>query len=163
MILYFWILWSPFRENGNVVIVPFPFHICMPLANLWLIRLQGQFPIRRTSSHDLYPLIRPPKRPLALGRGRMFMPGFVRSPPTLAVYNVAHSLPRGGVGRGFPFTEYKTRRHFTISLVYKHKQNLFAYPWSHLFKSLDALLFLQDIKLNFWLREPQSTRFFATA
>ena len=54
---------SLFREN-NVVVFPIPFHIFMPLANLWLIRLRGQFPILRTSFPDLYPLIRPPKRPL---------------------------------------------------------------------------------------------------
>ena len=30
-------------------------------------------------------------------------------PPTLAVYDVAHSLPLGGAGRGFPFTEDETR------------------------------------------------------
>ena len=86
----------------------------MPLANLWLIRLRGQFPILRTKScSDFYPLIRPPKRPLALGRGSILIPGFVRSPPTLAVYYVFHSLPRGGVGRVFLFTEDETRRHFS--------------------------------------------------
>ena len=41
------------------------------------------------------------------------MPGFIRSPRTLAIYDVAHSLPRGGVGRGFPFTEDETRRYFS--------------------------------------------------
>ena len=41
---------------------------------------------------------------LALGRGEI-IPGFIRSRLTLAVYDVAHSLPLGGVGRGFPFTE----------------------------------------------------------
>ena len=46
--------------------------------------------------HD--PLIRPPKRPLALGREIILIPGFFRLPPTLAVYDVAHSLPRGDVG-----------------------------------------------------------------
>ena len=30
-----------FRENNNVVVFPFPFHIFMPLANLWFFRLQG--------------------------------------------------------------------------------------------------------------------------
>ena len=30
---------SPLRENNNVVEFPFPFHISMPLANLWLIHL----------------------------------------------------------------------------------------------------------------------------
>ena len=46
---------SPFRENKNMVVFPFPFHIFMPLANLWFIRL----PILRTRScPDLYPFIR---------------------------------------------------------------------------------------------------------
>jgi hypothetical protein len=31
----------PFREKNNVVILQFPIHIFMPLANLWFIRLQG--------------------------------------------------------------------------------------------------------------------------
>jgi hypothetical protein len=83
---------SPFRKNNNVVVFPIPFHIFMPLANLWLIRLQRQFPILRTRCPDIYPLIHPPKRPLALGRGRILILGFVQSPPTLFVYDVAHSL-----------------------------------------------------------------------
>jgi hypothetical protein len=104
---------SLFRGN-NVVVFPNLFHIFMPLANLWLISLRGQFPILRTRScPDLYPLIRPLKRPLAFGKGRILIPGFVRSPPSLAVYDVAHSLSRGGVGRGFPFTEDEIQRHFS--------------------------------------------------
>ena len=68
------------------IVFPFPFHIFMPLANLWFIRLQGQFPILRTRSClDLQPLIHLPGRPLGLGRGRILIPGFIRSPPTLAV------------------------------------------------------------------------------
>jgi len=71
----------------------------MPLANLWFIRLQGQFPILRTSSYsDLYPLIRPLGRLLALDKGRILIPGFIRSLPMLAVYDVVHSLPLGGAG-----------------------------------------------------------------
>ena len=47
-----------FRKNYNLVVFPMHFHIFMPLANWWLIRLQGQFPILRTRScPDLYPLI----------------------------------------------------------------------------------------------------------
>ena len=49
---------------------------------------------------------------MALGRGRIPIPGFIRSPPTLAVYDLAHSLLREGVGRGFYFTEDETRKHF---------------------------------------------------
>jgi hypothetical protein len=33
------------------------------------------------------------------------MPGFIQSPATLAVDEVAHSLPLGGAGRGFYLTE----------------------------------------------------------
>ena len=85
--LLFWCkVSSPLKENFNVVIIfPFPFHIFMPFANLWIIRLQEYFPILRTRScTDLYPLIRPLGRPLALGKGRI-IPRFNRSPPTLAV------------------------------------------------------------------------------
>ena len=60
---------SPFKENNNVVF-PFPFHIFMLLAKLWLCRLQGQFPILRTRSC-------PPRRLLTLGRGRILIPGNV--------------------------------------------------------------------------------------
>ena len=105
---------SPFRENNNVVVFPILFHIFMPLANLWLIRLQGQFPILRIISYpDLYPLNRPPKRSLALGRGRILIPGFICPPPKFAANDVAHCLPLGGVGRGFPFTEEEARSHFS--------------------------------------------------
>ena len=81
-------------QNNNVTVFQCPFHIFMSFANLWLIRLQGQFPILGTRSFpDLYPLIRPP---LAFGRERILIPGFIRSPPTLAVYDIVHSLPLGG-------------------------------------------------------------------
>jgi hypothetical protein len=56
----------------------------------------------------LYPLIRHPRRPFALGRGKILILGFIRTPTTLAVYGVAHSLPLKGVDRDFPFTEDKT-------------------------------------------------------
>ena len=98
----------------NVVVFPFPFHIFVPLAKLRLIRLQGQFPILRTKScPDLYPIIRPLRRPLALVRGRILIPRFIRF-PKLVVWDVAHSLslPLGRVGRGFVFTEDETRRNF---------------------------------------------------
>ena len=89
---------SPFRENNNVVVFPFFFHIIIPLANLWFICL----PILGTSFPDIYPLTLAPGRPLALGRGRILNPRFIRSHPTLAVYDGAHFFPQGGVGRGFP-------------------------------------------------------------
>ena len=62
---------SPFKENNNVVVFPFPFHIFMPLANLWF---------------------RPPEKPLAFGRGKILIQRFIRSPPISAVFEVAHSL-----------------------------------------------------------------------
>ena len=52
---------------------------------------------------------------MALGRERILIPRFFRFPPTLAVYDVAHSLPQGGVGGGFPFTEDETERHSSTS------------------------------------------------
>jgi hypothetical protein len=70
-----------------------------------------------TSFSHLYPLIRPLGRLLALGIRGILIPGFVRSLPTLAVHNVADSLPLGGVGRGFPFTEDETQRYFSYLLV----------------------------------------------
>ena len=109
---------SLFRENNNVVVFPIPFQIFMPLANWWLIRLQGQFPVLNTRScPDLYPLIRPPGRPLALGRGRILIPGFIRFPPMLFICYVAHSLPLGSVGRDFTFTEDETEGISHTSLV----------------------------------------------
>ena len=77
---------SHFRENNNVVVFLFPSHIFMPLANLWFICFQGQFPILRTGScPDVYPLIRPPGRPCW---GRFLIPGFIRSPPMLILLNI---------------------------------------------------------------------------
>jgi hypothetical protein len=61
---------STFRENNNVLLLPFPFHIFMPLANLWFIHVQIYFlVIRIRSGPDLYPFIRPLKRLLALVNG----------------------------------------------------------------------------------------------
>ena len=78
---------SSFRENSNVIVFPFPFHI----------PLQGRLPIVKTRScPDLYPFIRPPRRPLVLGRGRILIPWFIRFPPRLSVFDFAHSLPLGG-------------------------------------------------------------------
>ena len=108
---------SSFRENNNMIVFLFPFHIFMPFANLCLIRLQGQFPILRIRSYlDFYPLIRLPRRPLALGRERILISGFIRFPPMLAVYDGVHKLQLGGVGRGFSFTEDETRRHTSLLL-----------------------------------------------
>ena len=82
------------QENNNVVVFPLPFHMFIPLVNLCLIRLQGQFSILGTRScPDLYLLICSPRRPLALARGRILILGFIWFPSTLAIYDIAHSLP----------------------------------------------------------------------
>ena len=71
---------SPFRENDNVIVFLFPFQIFMPLANFWFIVLPGWFPILRTIiCHDLYLLIRPSSRLIALGRRRVLISGFIQS------------------------------------------------------------------------------------
>ena len=91
-----------------------PFHMFMPLSNLWYIRLQGYFPILRARNFPgLYPLVLPPIRLLTFGRGRILIPALIRSLPTVAVYDVARSLPLGGASREFTFTEDGTRRHFS--------------------------------------------------
>ena len=91
---------SPFRENNTA---SFP-HL-MPLANLWIILRTRSFP-------DLYPLVRSSRRPFVFGRGRILVLEFMRSPATLAIYGIAHSIPLGGVDRDFPFTEDETQRNF---------------------------------------------------
>ena len=50
---------------------------------------------------------------MEIGRGRIPILGFIRSPPMLVVYNVAYSLPLEGVDRDFAFTEDETQRHFS--------------------------------------------------
>ena len=88
---------GPFRENINVIVLPVSFHIFMLLVNFWFIRLTAR------SCPDLYPFICPPGRLLALGREGILVLGFIRSTPMLAIYDVAHSSPLGGVGRDFFF------------------------------------------------------------
>ena len=92
---------SPFMENNNVVISPYLFHIFMPLANLWFIYLKDRM--------LPWPLpVRPPsEKPLALARGRIFISGCIRSPPTLTVKDIVNSLSLGGVGKE------ETWRHFS--------------------------------------------------
>ena len=74
---------SPSRENNNVVF-PFLFHIFKPLATC------GSSAFRIVSHPNdkkfLWPLpAHPPsRRPLALDRGRILIPIFIRPPPTLA-------------------------------------------------------------------------------
>ena len=62
---------------------------------------------------DLYLLIHPPRRLLALKRERIIIPGYIGFPPSLAVYDFAYSLPLWRASRNFPFTEEETRRHFS--------------------------------------------------
>ena len=85
-------------------------HFLSTSSCLWAICCSSAF---KGSCPNLYPFIRPPINPLALGRGRILIPGFIRSPPKLAVYDVPHSLLLGGVDMDFPFTEDETRRHFS--------------------------------------------------
>ena len=104
----------PIWENSNVVVCSFPSLFFMPLSNLWFIRLQGQLSIlRKRSCPGFHQLICPPRRPLPVDRGRILIPRFIQSPSTLTAYDVAHSLPLGGVDWDFPFTENETRRHFS--------------------------------------------------
>ena len=70
-----------FGENNILEVLKFPFNNIKPLANLWFIRFQGQFPILRTRRcPDLYPVIHPPRRTMAFCKGRMLIRGFIRSP-----------------------------------------------------------------------------------
>ena len=73
----------------------------------------GSSAFKDSLSSYLYSLIRPPRRPFTLGRGRILTPAFIRSPPTLDVCNIAHSLPLEGIDKDFSFTEDDTRRHFS--------------------------------------------------
>ena len=56
------------------------------------------------SCPDLYLLIRPTRRPLAITKWIIFIPGFIRSPPTLAINDIVHSLLLEGVGKDFPYS-----------------------------------------------------------
>ena len=123
---------SPFRENNNMVVFPFPFLIFMSLANLWLICLQKEFPILRARSFaDLYPIIFPPRRPMVLGRGWTFIPGLIRSPPTLVIFGVAHSS----------LLKWVMQNAFKLFLVYR----LVTY---FIFKHLLYLYFLMTLAWN---------------
>ena len=55
-----------------------------------------------------------PRRPLALGKDRIIVPGFVRSARMLTFCDFAHSLPLGSVDRFFFSTQDKTQRHFSF-------------------------------------------------
>ena len=105
-----------FRESNNMVVSPFPLAIGQLVVK----------PPSMTISHTNYKkftwpllLIRPLRRPLALDRERerererIVITWFIRCPPTLSVYDVAHSLPLETLDREFPFTEDATRKRFS--------------------------------------------------
>ena len=103
----------PFLENSVTDFLP-PRKWCnMCLDKLErFIRPSRIVPILRTrSGPDLYQVILPPRKQLALGRERILIPEFIRVLPTLAVYDVVHSLPLGGVDRDF---STKDERHFSF-------------------------------------------------
>ena len=100
-------------EEKSVIIFQFLFHISMPLTNLWFIHLEGQFLVLRTRHYRVFEqLIRPPERPLALGREIILNPWFIRSllhqPSTRFPL-----LPLSGIGRHFPFSEHETKKYFS--------------------------------------------------
>ena len=79
-------------------------------------------PPRKGNCTDLYPLIRPPRSQLALGRMRILNLSLIRSPPTLAVCYVAQHLPLGGADVVSPFTKDETRRHFSyLSFAFRQQ------------------------------------------
>ena len=97
-------------SHGVSLLVSIP----VPFPHLHAVgQLVVHLPSRIVSHPDLYPLLRPPGRSLALVRRRICIPGFIRSPSKLAVYDVSHSFPLGGLGKDFAFTEDETRRHFS--------------------------------------------------
>ena len=151
---------SPFRKNNNVTVFLFLLHIFMPLANLWFFRLQWKFPNLSTLCFpDFYPLIHPP-RSLALGRGRILIPGFIRS-PMLAVYSVSHSLslPLTGVDRDFPFTEDDTQRNFSLlsgdwKFIFQADSLLATSGCRHSkYRQLQTLYFGKFVKINCYRRK----------
>ena len=103
------------RENNNVAIpIAFPHLHDQPVVH----------PPSRRVSHpkdkkfsDLKPLIYPLRRSLTLVRERILITEFIRSPPTLAVYGVTHSLPPGGVIDIFPPLKMRRESIFHTSLA----------------------------------------------
>ena len=66
--------------------------------------------------------------------GRILIPGFIWSLPTLAVYSVVHSLVLGDVDWGFPFTEDDIQRDFSYlsgAVRESPKNKFFFYFLSH--------------------------------
>ena len=138
---------SYFRENNNVAVFQFPFHILMTLACLWFILLQ--FPILRTiSCNYLYTLIRPPSKSLVLVEGIHAVPSYVSR------FRHCQSLPLEGVDRVFT-SEDSARRHFLY--LSGNFRELFLLPFSywlhhpHLIYWLTtwSILFLVIFLINF--------------
>ena len=92
--------------------------------------------LRTRSYPSLYTLIRLPRRPLALGRGRNLFQGFIPFPPTLPLYEVAHSVPLGSVGNGYPFIE-------DVHLRYIYKVE------NHYLQKIISIYIMQVIKINY--------------
>ena len=76
----------------------------------------------------------------------MFILGFIQFTPTLAIYDIVHSLPLGGEDMDFPFSDDKIRKHSHTSLVLrehistsanstpttaKNDQNRSQFYWGH--------------------------------
>ena len=78
----------------------------------YVIYLMSNFTIKHTASlWQSHTSTSTSITPQLLGRETILIPGFVRSTPMLAIYDVAHSLPLRGVYRDFPITEDETKRH----------------------------------------------------
>ena len=105
-------LLSPFKEDIKHGSIPVPLPHLHAVSQLAYHAHSGTVSPRRRSFRDLYLLIRPTRK-TALGRGRNLIPGFTRFFLALSVYDVAPSLPLGGVFRDFPFTEDETQRYFS--------------------------------------------------
>ena len=72
----------------------------------------------------LLPAHLPSGKVIGTCRGGILIPGFIRSPPMLVVYDVAHSLSLGGVGRDFPFWGWDPRH---ISYLSSNFRGCFYY------------------------------------
>ena len=73
---------SPLRENSMVVVFPFP------STSSWV----GQVVVHSPSRIVTHPKDKKLPSEKAFGRRRILIPGFIQSPPMLAVYGVALSL-----------------------------------------------------------------------
>ena len=69
--------------------------------------------LRTISCSEIYPLVRPPRRSLVLGRGRILISSYV---------SCLRRCPFFLARRDFPCTEDETRRNFPISLWYFYQE-----------------------------------------